>query len=88
MTNIEQMDTVPVGCNDGKLNLSCLKDSYETASLTYSYDLQMCFTNKEFIVQICNKKCYFPSKLTLFFKGNSIFTTNLDYKFLICEAHL
>ena len=25
-------------------------------------DLQVCFTNQKFVVQICSKKCYFPKK--------------------------
>ena len=44
---------------------------------SFGNDLQVCFANQEFVVQICSKKCYFPYKIASFLKGNS----NFYYKF-------
>ena len=54
-----------------------------------TYDLQVCFTNQKFVVQICSKYVMlFTLKNCVIFQGNSIFTTKLNYKFLIHEAYL
>ena len=57
------------------------------AEITNTNNLQVCFTNPKFVVQICSKNAI-SLKTVLFLKGNSFFTTNLDYKFLIREVHL
>ena len=46
-------------------------------ALLVTYALQVCFTNQEFVVPICSKKCYFPLKMMQFLKGNGIFYYNL-----------
>ena len=39
----------------------------------YTDDLQVCFTNQEFVVQMLCKNAIYLKKLRHFFKGNSIF---------------